>query len=168
MGSRRSPSGCAIRSRYGSSHARRRHGVHLRSCSPTSSGSFSRGARHDPTWWPETQPCRAAVLGYQGQRSASRRERPRRRMTRRSCRAMLPIPFPPRDRGGRPGRADTTVTRHLSAAGSYQVTNARTGRPMAYRWAPGRGRQVGTTTPRSLPQRVRPRRTTRGNLYCFR
>ena len=94
-------------------------------CSPMSSGSFSRGARHDPTWWPETQPCRAAVLGYQArQRSANRRERPRRRMTRRSCCAMLPIPFPPRDRGGRPGRADTTVTRHLSAAGSYQVTNA--------------------------------------------
>src|SRR3954452_18476410 len=60
---------------------------------------------------------------------------------------MLSIAVLSCERAARPGRADRTVTRHLSQAGSYQVTTARTGRPDATDAAPGPGidRSAATT-----------------------
>src|SRR4051812_18963442 len=55
------------------------------------------------------------------------------------------------ERAARPGRADRTVTRHLSQAGSYQVTTARTGRPDATDAAPGPGiDRSASTTPNGV------------------
>src|SRR4051812_4946692 len=55
------------------------------------------------------------------------------------------------ERAARPGRADRTVTRHLSQAGSYQVTTARTGRPDATDAAPGPGiDRSASTTPNEV------------------
>ena len=56
---------------------------------------------------------------------------------------MLSIAVLSSERAARPGRADKTATRHLSQAGSYQVTTARTGRLDATDAAPELGhRQV--------------------------
>src|SRR4051812_5876252 len=55
------------------------------------------------------------------------------------------------ERAARPGRADRTVTRNLSQAGSYQVTTARTGRPDATDAAPGPGiDRSASTTPKGV------------------
>src|SRR4051812_28804517 len=62
---------------------------------------------------------------------------------------MLSIAVLSSERAARPGRADRTVTRHLSQAGSYQVTTARTGRPDATDAAPGPGiDRSASTTPK--------------------
>src|SRR4051812_4146765 len=55
---------------------------------------------------------------------------------------MLSIAVLSSERAARPGRADKTVTRHVSQAGSYQVTTARTGRPDATDAALGPARHV--------------------------
>src|SRR3954451_20365692 len=55
---------------------------------------------------------------------------------------MLSIAVLSSERAARPGRADKTVTRKVSQAGSYQVTTARTGRPDATEAAPGPARHV--------------------------
>src|SRR4051794_3781073 len=64
---------------------------------------------------------------------------------------MLSIAVLSSERAARPGRADRTVTRHLSQAGSYQVTTARTGRPDATDAAPGPGiDRSASTTPNGV------------------
>src|SRR3954454_13125639 len=67
-------------------------------------------------------------------------------MARREC-VILSTAVLSSERAARPGRADRTVTRHVSQAGSYQVTTSRTGRPDATDAAPGPGidRSAATT-----------------------
>src|SRR4051794_16629657 len=60
---------------------------------------------------------------------------------------MLSIAVLSSERAARPGRAGRTVTRHVSQAGSYQVTTAQTGRPTDRSAAlgPGIDRSAPTT-----------------------
>src|SRR4051794_7380342 len=74
----------------------------------------------------------------------------------------------------RPGRADKTVTRHVSQAGSYEVTTAQTGRPGDHDGAKGPSRQVRGTAPegpaswkvRPGPERRQASSLSRGHLIA--
>ncbi len=64
---------------------------------------------------------------------------------------MLVIAVLSSERAPRRGRADRTVTRHLSQAGSYEVTTAQTGRPMSATFG-ARTRSTGPSNDTSTGQ----------------